>query len=47
MKTGRVAGTRHVTETDKEDVVTMIMTGAPSPTRNKNAKAGGLETAYA
>lgn len=30
MKTGRVAGTRHISETDKEDVVTMIMTGAPS-----------------
>ena len=47
MKTGRVAGTRHITETDKEDVVTMIMTGAPSQNRNKGTKTGGSELAYA
>lgn len=46
MKTGRVAGTRHISETDKEDVVTMIMTGAPSTSRTR-ARSGDLETAYA
>lgn len=45
MKTGRVAGTRHISEIDKEEVVTMIMTGAPS-TRVR-AGGGPAEPAYA
>lgn len=38
MKTGRVAGSRHISEVTKEDVVTMIMTGAPPSPRGE----GGL-----
>lgn len=45
MKTGRVAGTRAIGETDKEEVITMIMTGAPSSARM--GKTGGMGTAYA
>jgi D-xylose transport system ATP-binding protein len=44
MKTGRVAGTRHISETDKEDVVTMIMTGAPATSRSA---PGAAQPAYA
>lgn len=31
MKTGKVAGTRHISETNQEEVVRLIMTGGPAP----------------
>jgi len=31
LKTGRLAGSRHISETSKEEVLRMIMTGSSSP----------------
>jgi ABC-type sugar transport system ATPase subunit len=47
MKTGRVAGTRPIGETSQEEVVTMIMTGAPPGTTSATDGRTGNARSFA
>ena len=42
LKTGRLAGSRHISETDKEEILRMIMTGSPNPNGDDGAGAGSV-----